>query len=132
MLLKLKIFDKRLAIRWALPAVCLFSIAACTSPQELTSSMSNSDPIQAELGSMSVVYLQQEGLQFKDLNKDSELNLYEDWRLAPADRAADLIARMTLEEKAGTLLPAACLFLVQIIMISNMPVSLFWKTISVA
>ncbi|MBR9794286.1 MAG: glycoside hydrolase family 3 protein [Gammaproteobacteria bacterium] len=43
----------------------------------------------------------EEGLIFRDLNKDGVLNPYEDWRLSPEARADDLVARMTLEEKAG-------------------------------
>ncbi|WP_029014471.1 glycoside hydrolase family 3 protein [Niveispirillum irakense] len=42
-----------------------------------------------------------EGLSFRDLNRDGTLNPYEDWRLSPEVRAADLVARMTLAEKAG-------------------------------
>src|SRR3979490_1496269 len=48
--------------------------------------------------------LKQDGLQFKDLNKNGVLDPYEDWRLTPAQRARDLVARMTLEEKAGTMM----------------------------
>ncbi len=42
-----------------------------------------------------------DGLSFRDLNRDGTLNRYEDWRLSPEVRAADLVARMRLEEKAG-------------------------------
>lgn len=42
-----------------------------------------------------------DGLSFRDLNRDGRLNPYEDWRLSPEQRAADLVSRMTLEEKAG-------------------------------
>ena len=48
--------------------------------------------------------LQQNGLQFKDLNKNGVLDPYEDWRLTPERRARDLVARMTLEEKAGAMM----------------------------
>ena len=41
------------------------------------------------------------GKRFRDLNRNGTLDPYEDWRLASAARAADLVARMTLEEKAG-------------------------------
>ncbi len=39
--------------------------------------------------------------EFKDLNGDGVLNPYEDWRLLPAERADDLLGRMTVEEKAA-------------------------------
>jgi len=42
--------------------------------------------------------------QFKDLNRNGLLDPYEDWRLSPDQRARDLVARMTLEEKAGTMM----------------------------
>lgn len=45
-------------------------------------------------------------LRFRDLDRDGHLSPYEDWRLSPEQRAADLVARMTLEEKAGTMLHA--------------------------
>ena len=45
-----------------------------------------------------------DGLQFRDLDNDGKLAPFEDWRLAPAVRARDITARMTLEEKLGTLL----------------------------
>ncbi|GAB7196953.1 hypothetical protein OS31_34840 [Dickeya oryzae] len=44
------------------------------------------------------------GLTFKDLNRDGKLNPYEDWRLPAAERAADLVSRMTLAEKAGVMM----------------------------
>ena len=43
------------------------------------------------------------GLTFKDHDRDGALDPYEDWRLRPAQRAADLVARMTLPEKAATM-----------------------------
>ena len=42
--------------------------------------------------------------QFKDLNRNGLLDPYEDWRLTPEQRARDLVARMTLEEKAGMMM----------------------------
>ncbi|WP_309105208.1 glycoside hydrolase family 3 N-terminal domain-containing protein [Microbacterium sp.] len=41
------------------------------------------------------------GREFRDLNDNGSLDPYEDWRLSDEDRAADLLSRMTLEEKAG-------------------------------
>ena len=45
-----------------------------------------------------------DGHQFKDLDRNGQLDPYEDWRLAPALRAEDLLHKMSLEEKAGTLM----------------------------
>ena len=48
--------------------------------------------------------LQKDGLQFRDLNRNGVLDPYEDWRLSPEQRARDLVARMTLKEKSGTMM----------------------------
>ncbi|MFC3024192.1 glycoside hydrolase family 3 protein [Vibrio zhugei] len=45
--------------------------------------------------------------QFKDLNRDGELNPYEDWRLSDEQRANDLVSRMTLSQKAGAMMHAS-------------------------
>lgn len=47
-----------------------------------------------------------DGLLFKDLDKNGKLDPYEDWRLPPEVRAADLVKRMTLQEKAGMMMLA--------------------------
>lgn len=41
------------------------------------------------------------GRLFRDLNDNGTLDRYEDWRLTDEQRAADLVSRMTLKEKAG-------------------------------
>lgn len=43
-------------------------------------------------------------LRFHDRNGDGALTPYEDWRLPARERAADLIKRMTLAEKAGLMM----------------------------
>ena len=42
-----------------------------------------------------------DGLEFKDLNANGELDVYEDWREDAETRALDLIAQMTVREKIG-------------------------------
>ena len=44
------------------------------------------------------------GLQFRDLNDNGRVDVYEDWRNPIEWRVADLVERMTLEEKAGLML----------------------------
>ena len=56
---------------------------------------------QPVLGSRSVTILEKKGLQFRDLNKNGELDPYEDWRLSDSARIVDLLSQMTLEEKVG-------------------------------
>ncbi|MDE3167407.1 MAG: glycoside hydrolase family 3 protein, partial [Acidobacteriota bacterium] len=45
-----------------------------------------------------------DGLRFRDLNKNGTLDPYEDWRLPVEKRVADLLSRMTVEEKAGLMI----------------------------
>ena len=59
---------------------------------------------QPVLGRRSVPILAVDGLQFKDLNRNGTLDVYEDWRLSPELRAKDLLSHMTLEEKAGLMM----------------------------
>ncbi len=47
-----------------------------------------------------------DGLKFKDLNDNGELDVYEDWREDIDARVEDLLGQMTLEEKVGTLFHA--------------------------
>lgn len=61
---------------------------------------------QPSLGYRSAKLLEADGLQFRDLNRNGRLDVYEDWRLTPEERSKDLLGRMTLEEKAGMMLIA--------------------------
>jgi beta-glucosidase len=45
-----------------------------------------------------------DGLRFRDLNKNGKLDRYEDWRLPVDERIADLVSRMTVEEKTGLMI----------------------------
>ncbi|MBB4009742.1 glycoside hydrolase family 3 protein [Allorhizobium taibaishanense] len=45
-----------------------------------------------------------DGLRFRDLNRNGRLDIYEDWRRTPAERAKDLVGQMTLTEKAGLMM----------------------------
>lgn len=56
------------------------------------------------LESRSAPTIEQGGLKFRDLDRNGALTPYEDWRLAPAERARDLVVRMTLAEKAGAMM----------------------------
>ncbi len=56
---------------------------------------------QVTIGARVKPVLNVDGLRFRDLNDNGVLDPYEDWRLSPAERAADLVARMSPEEKIG-------------------------------
>ena len=63
--------------------------------------MDNGSASQVTIGARVKPVLDLEGLQFRDLNGNGVLDPYEDWRLGAAERAADLVSRMTPEEKIG-------------------------------
>ena len=51
-----------------------------------------------------VKLLTEDGYTFKDLNRNDSLDAYEDWRLTPQERAADLASKLSKEEIAGLML----------------------------
>ncbi|SHM36368.1 beta-glucosidase [Cyclobacterium lianum] len=59
---------------------------------------------QPQLESRAVAQLHVGQLIFKDLNKNSRLDPYEDWRLPVAQRIENLLSQMHLDEKVGMLL----------------------------
>lgn len=56
------------------------------------------------LGMGSLNLIERDGLAFKDLAGTGELLAYEDWRLDPKARAADLAKRLSIEDIAGLML----------------------------
>jgi len=59
---------------------------------------------QPQIGSRQIPIIAADGLKFRDLNRNNQLDPYEDWRLSPEARATDLVSRMSLAEKAGTMM----------------------------
>jgi len=59
---------------------------------------------QPKIHSRQIPVITIDGLKFRDLNRNTQLDPYEDWRLSPKDRTADLVSRMSLAEKAGTMM----------------------------
>ena len=56
---------------------------------------------QPELGARKSEILTEGKYRFKDLNKNGQVDPYEDWRLPMDEHIADLVSQMTLEEKVG-------------------------------
>ncbi|MCF0177499.1 MAG: glycoside hydrolase family 3 C-terminal domain-containing protein [Bacteroidales bacterium] len=54
-----------------------------------------------------VTILTNKGYAFKDLNRNGELDIYEDWRQTPQNRAKDLAAQLSIDEIAGLMLYSA-------------------------
>lgn len=48
-----------------------------------------------------VTIIESDGFAFKDMNKNGELDPYEDWRLSYEERAVDLVSKMTIEQMSG-------------------------------
>lgn len=85
-----------------------WALTGCAAlPQSRATGSEPTTRAQPELGVRTVRLLQVDGLRFKDLNHNGHLDPYEDWRLTPAARAADLTARMSLHEKAGLMMHAS-------------------------
>lgn len=74
----------------------LTGVLSCTADKEKVG--------QPELGYRTVNIIEKKGLKFKDLNKNGQLDKYEDWRLTAVERSLDLLSKMSLEEKAGFML----------------------------
>ncbi len=58
------------------------------------------------IGVTTVGVIVRDGLYFKDLNNNKELDPSEDWRLDARTRAEDLVSKMALEDQAGFLFNA--------------------------
>jgi beta-glucosidase len=83
--------------------VALLALTACVQ-SGVPASTEGAVPAPPQLGARVKPLLTVGELRFRDLNRDGTLNAYEDWRLAPEQRAEDLVARMTVAEKVGTLM----------------------------
>ncbi|MEG1767354.1 MAG: glycoside hydrolase family 3 N-terminal domain-containing protein [Comamonas sp.] len=84
--------------------LCLSGVAGLT----LLAACGGGDGDQAAgqpvIGARAKAVLTLDGKQFKDSNGNGRLDPYEDWRLPVTDRIDNLVAQMTLEEKAGLML----------------------------
>jgi beta-glucosidase len=82
----------------------------CTSALSIAAALltatpaSAAGPRQPDLDSRSADIITVAGKQFRDLDDNGRLTPYEDWRLSPQRRAADLVSRLDLDEKAGQLI----------------------------
>ena len=70
----------------------------------LLGACAESGVVQPELAVRSKSIIEADGQRFRDLDGDGMLTPYEDWRLDPAERAKDIVSRMTVAEKVGTLM----------------------------
>ena len=88
----------------------IFALAACTNRVSYDSEMLVTYLEQSEGPTLScfpntgVTFIREKNLLFRDLDKDSTLDEYEDWRLSPEKRAASLVKDLSVEELAGLML----------------------------
>ena len=94
----------------SLLAIFLFFITSC-GPKWTETEQNNLKIVTNERGQTlsyspesGVAILTVDRFGFKDLNKNGELDSYEDWRLNADERAADLASKMTAEQIAGLML----------------------------
>jgi len=80
-------------------ALCL----GCTLASQAQQGASRASS-QPALPTRAIPLIKQAELQFRDLDRNGKLDPYEDWRLGAPERARDLVARMTLAEKAGAMM----------------------------
>jgi beta-glucosidase len=83
---------------------CCSVAAVLTVLLNLSYSIWSATAAQTAIGSRKAPVLNQNGLKFRDLNKNGTLDPYEDWRLPVDKRVADLLSKMTVEEKAGLMI----------------------------
>jgi len=85
-----------------LRSLLLMSAAvALAAAVKIASGQAGATPAQPKVEARVASLLKINNLTFKDLNRNGSLDPYEDWRLPVEKRAADLLSRMTMEEKAG-------------------------------
>lgn len=96
-----------LGIAVAVPVMLAMGVGAFAAPpaspdaSPVTTGVSPTPPVlEARVKSL----IEVDGFSFKDLNANAVLDDYEDWRLPTAERVKDLVAQMSIEEKAGLML----------------------------
>lgn len=89
---------------------CLASAASCGPKWEMTPK-DGYNLIEQRRGSTlsyspasGIQIIEDKGYAFKDLDRDGELDAYEDWRLPLRERAEDLASKLSIDEIAGLML----------------------------
>lgn len=88
------------AVRESARRTALFAVLASAALVRAAGPATEPPPIVAR----SKGVLTSDGREFKDANANGRLDPYEDWRVPVEARVADLVGRMTLDEKAGMML----------------------------
>ena len=86
----------------ALPLTLIMGASAVAAAPDPKNEGNHGKPASLEARAKEIITVK--GRQFKDLNDNGKLDVYEDWRKSVETRVADLVGQMTLEEKAGLML----------------------------
>lgn len=89
-----------------------FSLLVLAGCQRQTVTIVDNHVVISQRGGREIAYspdsgvnlLNEDGYLFKDLNRNGELDIYEDWRQSPYARAEDLASQLSVEEIAGLML----------------------------
>ena len=101
--------NKVLFVHAALAIACCLFTAGCakwketgTGPIKTVSNEGGQTLRYATVSGVKLVF--DKGFAFKDLNRNGNLDPYEDWRLSADERAKDLASKMSIEQIAGLML----------------------------
>ncbi|MCW8331003.1 glycoside hydrolase family 3 C-terminal domain-containing protein [Photobacterium sp. SDRW27] len=84
------------------PLAVALVLAGCNSSSK--SNDGKDELLQPAIESRVHAVIEVDGYQFRDANGNGKLEPYEDWRLSAEERSADLVKRMSLEEKTGMMM----------------------------
>lgn len=88
-------------------SIILILAAACACQQYTVTEHEGYDVLSQRrgpaLGYSDVDIMYVDGRAFKDLNRNGQLDVYEDWRQTPQERAKDLVSQMPVEYLSGIL-----------------------------
>jgi beta-glucosidase len=100
---------RTVCIYFAIVAAVLLPLTACrkwseTETGEIKIVSNKGGQKLAYSASSGIKLVTADGFAFKDLNRNGELDRYEDWRLSPDERAKDLAPIMSMRQIAGLML----------------------------
>jgi beta-glucosidase len=96
--------------KYFIPAIALLAVTACGPKYQVQEKegynlvTQKGGPTLGYSPASGVQLLEDKGFAFKDLNQNGQLDVYEDWRKSPEERAKDLASQLSIDEIAGLML----------------------------